>query len=92
MALGRWPLLAPWLHTYALPVFAVLAVALAALWRLTGWLDDVEDYAVRTMARVRRLLGAALRVGAPHPRPADDIRPRRRFGLAFESRPPPLPA
>ena len=23
---GRWPLLAPWLHTYALPVFALLAV------------------------------------------------------------------
>src|SRR5262245_50920320 len=29
---GRWPLLAPWLHTYALPVFAVLSVLVAIGW------------------------------------------------------------
>jgi hypothetical protein len=93
-AAGRWPLLAPWLHTYALPTFAVLAVAVAALWRVAGWLYDVEDYAVSTMARARRILSAAFRAQAePHPRAADaDAAPRRRFGLAFESRPPPLAA
>ena len=94
VAAGRWPLLAPWLHTYALPTFAVLAVAVAALWRLTGWLYDVEDYAGSTIERARRILGAAFRAQtAPHPRAGDDdAAPRRRFGLAFESRPPPLSA
>jgi hypothetical protein len=92
MALGRWPLLAPWLHTYALPIFAVLAVVLAGLLRLTGWLDDVEDYAVRTIARVRRLLTASVPLPVRPRRAGDDTAPRRRFGLAFESRPPPLPA
>ena len=93
-AAGRWPLFAPWLHTYALPTFAVLAVAVAALWRLAGWLYEVEDYAASTIAHARRILSAALRAqAARHPRAADvDAAPRRRFGLAFESRPPPLPA
>src|ERR671935_2275372 len=31
-AAGRWPLLWPWLHTSALPVFAVLAVLVALAW------------------------------------------------------------
>jgi hypothetical protein len=92
MALGRWPLLAPWLHTYALPVFAIIAVAIAALWRFTVWLDDVEQYAVSTIARVRRMLTAAVRLRTRYARPGHDTEPRRRFGLAFESRPPPLPA
>src|SRR5204862_7661317 len=36
---GRWPLLAPWLHTYALPVFAVLAILLALGWgAVRDWL------------------------------------------------------
>jgi hypothetical protein len=93
-AAGRWPLFAPWLHTYALPTFAVLAVAVAALWRVAGWLYEVEDYAVRTVARARRILWAALRAQpSPHRRAGgDDAAPRRRFGIAFESRPPPLPA
>jgi len=91
---GRWPLLAPWLHTYALPVFAVLALAIALVWRFASWLYEVEDYAVRTIARVRRILDAALRASMryAHSRAADDTAPRRRFGLSFESRPPPLPA
>jgi hypothetical protein len=93
-AAGRWPLLAPWLHTYALPTFAVLAVVVAALWRVAGWLYDVEDYAARTIDRARRILSAAFgALASPHPHAADtDAAPRRRFGLAFESRPPPLPA
>jgi len=93
-ASGRWPLFAPWLHTYALPTFAVLAVAVAALWRVAGWLYDVEDYAVSTIARARRILSAVFEAKtSPHPRAGDDdAAPRRRFGLAFESRPPPLRA
>jgi hypothetical protein len=90
---GRWPLFSPWLHTYALPVFAVLSVGIAVIWRFTRWLDDVEGYAARTFARIRRILTIVLRAsGRSHGRPRDDASPRRRFGLAFESRPPPLPA
>lgn len=92
MAHGRWPLLAPWLHTYALPVYAVLALAIALVWRFASWLYEVEDYAVRTFARVRRILDAALGAssrGAYSPA-TDETGPRRRFGLSFESRPPPL--
>jgi hypothetical protein len=90
---GRWPLLAPWLHTYALPVFAVLSVVVAAVWRLASWMYEVEDYAVRTLARCRKLLGASLGLRNSHPRATDDgSAPRRRFGLAFECRPPPLAA
>ena len=90
IANGRWHIFSPWLHTYALPVFAVLAVAVAALWRVAGWLYEVEDYAERTIERARKILTAALRVRAHHPRAGDESAPRRRFGLAFESRPPPL--
>ena len=82
-AAGRWPLLAPWLHTYALPVFAVLAVAVAALWRVAGWLYDVEEYAASDD-----------RPGPPHPqrrlrgaRLAPSARRRRRRRAA-----PPLRA
>lgn len=91
IAAGRWSVFSPWLHTYALPIFAVLAVAIAALWRVAGWLHEVEEYAVRTIARARQILGAAFRVRSHYPRAGDDVAPRRRFGLAFESRPPPLP-
>jgi hypothetical protein len=87
---GRWPTLEPWLHTYALPVFAVLSVLVAVGWRaVADWLADVEGYAAATLAQARRILrAAALPVRAE--RPDDDHGPRRLFGLAFESRPPPL--
>ncbi|HZO34544.1 MAG TPA: hypothetical protein VFB17_05650 [Gaiellaceae bacterium] len=91
-AAGRWALFAPWLHTYALPVFAAVSVLVAVAWRFARWLHEVEDYAVRTLARVRRLLTAPFAPPVRRTRPSDDARPRRRFGLAFESRPPPLPA
>jgi hypothetical protein len=91
-AAGRWALFNPWLHTYALPVFAVLAVLVALVFGLARWLHEIEDYAHRTLARVRRILGLSQRVRPRHARPTDDAAPRRRFGLAFESRPPPLPA
>ena len=91
-AAGRWAPFAPWLHTYALPVFAVLALGIAILWRCASWLDEVEEYAERAIARVRRILGAALHLRPQHARASGDTAPRRRFGLSFESRPPPLPA
>ena len=92
LSAGRWPLLAPWLHTYALPVFAAVSVLAALAWSLARWLHAVEEYAYRTIERAKRLLRQALaRVSTP-PLADDDAGPRRRFGLAFESRPPPLPA
>jgi hypothetical protein len=88
---GRWPLLAPWLHTSALPVFAVLAVAVALVYSAAScWLADWETYARETQAYASVLVhGAPL---LPRPTTRIDIPPRRLFGLAFESRPPPLTA
>jgi hypothetical protein len=89
-AAGRWPLVAPWLHTSALPVLAALSVLGAFAWRFARWLYDVEDFADRTLQRVQRILTAVARPRPLYARPGDDTAPRRRFGLAFESRPPPL--
>lgn len=93
LAAGRWPLLAPWLHTSALPIFAVLSVVVAVLYRaVEGWLADVERIAADAVALARRLTAGAP-PSAARPRPdRGDHGPRSRFGLAFESRPPPLPA
>jgi hypothetical protein len=89
---GRWPLFAPWLHTYSLPVFAVLSVLLAIGWgAVRDWLAEVESYAAATFARVCRILRAR-NTPERRPRPADERAPRRLFGLVFESRPPPLSA
>jgi len=92
LAEGRWPLFAPWLHTYALPVFAILSILVALAWSVARWVHEVEDYGERTLAKACRMLRAALDAVPSHrfTRPADDSGPRRRFGLAFESRPPPL--
>jgi hypothetical protein len=88
---GRWPLLAPWLHTSALPVFAVLAVLVALLYgAVARWLTDYELYARETAAHAARLcLDAPV---APRAAALAPIPPRTLFGLAFESRPPPAPA
>lgn len=89
---GRWPLFAPWLHTYALPVFAVCSIVLALGWAaVRDWLADVESYAAATIARASRMLRAAALPARPR-LVGDDRAPRGLFGLAFESRPPPLPA
>lgn len=90
LASGRWPLLFPWLHSSALPIFAVLAVLVAVLYRaVRGLLVDVERIAAVALART--LAGRARRVATPRPE-AGDHGPRSRFGLAFESRPPPVAA
>ena len=87
---GRWPLLAPWLHTSALPVFAVLSVVVAVGDRaVEQWLSEYETYAQQVALRASRCAAAL-----PVPRtPLDDlIAPRSLFGLAFEVRPPPFAA
>jgi hypothetical protein len=90
LASGRWPLLAPWLHTSALPVFAVLAVVIAVVYRAVArWLTEYETYARATAAFASRVAADAK---SAHPAAHDDISPRLLFGLAFESRPPPAPA
>ena len=53
---GRWPLLAPWLHTSALPVFAVLSVVVAVVDRaVEQWLSEYETYKSRCERRVAPL-------------------------------------
>ena len=91
-ASGRWPLFAPWLHSSALPVFAVLAVLVALAWSaVASWLSAYERYAKETCARAERIVTAS-----PPPRSQRTetaaAPPRKLFGLAFESRPPPVPA
>lgn len=89
-AQGHWYLVAPWLHTYALPVYAMLSVLVALAWSVRRWLRAVEEFGVRAIEQAERILRAAFRDTPRHNRPDDDHAPRRRFGLAFESRPPPL--
>lgn len=92
-AAGRWPLMSPWLHTSALCVFAVLAVLVALLYgAVSRWLADYERYAQDAAEAARSLLRRAVPVSAgPHAR-SDCDPPRRLFGIAFESRPPPVTA
>ena len=92
IASGRWPLVAPWLHSSALPVFAVLAVLVAIVYgAVARWLTDYELYAEAAVARAHRLVAARQPVRL-RPVASAALAPRRLFGLAFESRPPPLPA
>ncbi|MDQ3876050.1 MAG: hypothetical protein M3322_11005 [Actinomycetota bacterium] len=85
---GSWALLAPLLHTSALSVFAVLSIVVALLWAaVAGWLTAYESYAEATLARAYGL--AADRSTEP-PRETRRRPPRLLFGLAFESRPPPV--
>ncbi len=89
---GRWGLLWPWLHTSALPVFAVLSVFVALAWgAVSRWLNEYERYAQDTCARAERLSARAEPVLA-QPRARVFLTPRKLFGLAFECRPPPVPA
>src|SRR5947207_11892132 len=62
---GRWPLLAPWLHSSALPVFAVLAVVVALLYgAVARWLTEYERYAEAAVEHACRALA-----GWREPRP-----------------------
>ena len=91
-AAGRWPLMSPWLHTSALSVFAVLSVVVALLYgAVSRWLADYERIAEEMAAAARSLLRRLRTPSKPRARSECDP-PRRLFGLAFESRPPPVPA
>jgi hypothetical protein len=84
---GRWPLLGPWLHTSALPVFAVLSVVVAVVYRaVEQWLAEYETFAYEIATRTAR---AAATLPPPRTTLDDLIAPRSLFGLAFEVRPPP---
>lgn len=88
---GRWPLLAPWLHSSALPVFALLSVVVALVYRaVERWLAEYESYAAETAARASRL--GVLSLPEPRVTIAEPVTPRSLFGGAFEVRPPPVPA
>jgi hypothetical protein len=88
---GEWPVFAPWLHSSALPVFAVLSVVVAVVYRAVArWLADYERYAHAAAARASRRAGfPPVTVG---PKAHDEVPPRGLFGVAFEVRPPPAPA
>ena len=91
-SVGRWPLLSPWLHSSALPVFAVLAVLVALAWSaVASWLNAYERYAKETCARAERIVAASPPSSSQRIETAA-APPRKLFGLAFESRPPPVPA
>jgi hypothetical protein len=86
---GDWALFAPLLHTSALSIFAVLSVLVAMLWgAVSGWLSEYESYAQAVLARACRL--ARTQLAIPRPPAPRSRTPRRLFGLAFDSRPPPL--
>ena len=86
---GGSSLFTPWIHTSALPIFAVLSVAIAVLYRsVARWLAEYESYAEATLAHASQLAAAEALVQAPRSG-ASSAPPRRLFGLAFESRPPP---
>ncbi len=92
VAAGRWPLFAPWLHTSALPVFAVLSVLVALAWSaVASWLREYERYAEDTWAQASSLGHGAV-APARYARTEIQVPPRKLFGVVLESRPPPLPA
>jgi hypothetical protein len=92
LSVGRLALLDPWLHSSALPVFAVLSVLVAFLYgAVARWLADYERHAEETVAQARNLARGQSQKARRVPC-ATSIPPRRLFGLSFESRPPPVPA
>jgi hypothetical protein len=92
IASGRWALFFPWVHSSALPVFAVLSVLLTLLWTaVQRWLAEYEQYA-EDAARLARSLVRARTPAAAFPRIVPAVPPRRLFGLVVGSRPPPVAA
>jgi len=92
VAAGRWALFFPWIHSSALPVFTVVSVLLALVWSVVQrWLADYEQF-VEDAARLARSLTRARAPATSFPQILLSVPPRRLFGLALDSRPPPLPA
>ena len=91
VAAGRWALFFPWIHSSALPVFAVASVVLALLWSMVQrWLADYERFVEDAVRLARTLSSRPTRTPFPHVVLA--VPPRRLFGLVLDSRPPPLAA
>jgi hypothetical protein len=89
IAEGRGLIFSPWLHTSALSIFAVLAVLVAILYEgVARWLREYERYA-GALVRAARWFTRALRAAPLFHEFVELAPPRRRFGLAFECRPPP---
>ena len=80
IASGRWPLLAPWLHTSALAVLYSLVIR---------WLHELERTAAAVTSQAIR---PSETQAAPRRAHTARLTPRSLFGLAFESRPPPVTA
>lgn len=77
-------------HSSAIPVFAVLAVFVAVIYRTAErWLGDYERIAAVAVALCQRV--ATHRPPLDRAADAESAPPRRLFGIAFESRPPPAP-
>jgi hypothetical protein len=72
-------------------VFALLAVFVAVIYRTAErFLGDYERIAAHAVLLLRR--AAAQRPALARPHATVPVSPRQRFGVAFESRPPPQPA
>lgn len=92
VASGRWALFFPWVHSSALPVFAVLSVLLTLVWTaVQRWLADYERYAEDAARLARGVARTRLR-RSTFPRVTPAVPPRRLFGLVVDSRPPPAAA
>jgi hypothetical protein len=84
--------MSPWLHTSALSVFAVLSVIVSLVYRAVArWLEDYERYAEAVAAAALSFVRGLRLAPLWHDR-TESAPPRRRFGLAFECRPPPVTA
>ncbi len=86
---GQWPLFAPWLHSSALPIFSLLAIAVALVFgAVTRWLSELDRFVECARAAVRSRV-----CRDPQLHPVSFLAPPRRlFGLSLQSRPPPAPA
>ena len=80
---GRWPLFAPWLHTYALPVFAVVAVVVALAWRFaSGCTRSKSSPTARSPVRAGIPTVATLRIARGPPPPSPSHQHRARSGCS----------
>lgn len=62
MSSGCWGLATPWLHSQALPVFAVIAALVAVLWQTThAWLRSFDRHVVELRRLIRSWFGASQR-------------------------------
>lgn len=88
MSSGCWGVATPWLHSQALPVFALVAVLVAVLWQTTSaWLDSLDRHLVELRQLIRRWFGASQSGWAAT---CSFLALRSVAGLVHAARPPPL--